>query len=132
MNGGCTDERFLDAEWTAYQKLLRAREEAARILKNEIDRLEKIYNSDKAKLNANYVSTLNQCAANTTCSEAAKADYDKRIEKAQIYHDEGIYVAQGNGQAAKEQAQQDYEAAVKEAREKYCRKTIGQRVAGAD
>jgi|SRR5688572_10774911 len=104
MNGGCTDERFLDAEWTAYQKLLRAREEAARILKNEIDRLEKIYNSDKAKLNANYVSTLNQCAANTTCSEAAKADYDKRIEKAQIYHDEGIYVAQGNGQAAKEQA----------------------------
>jgi hypothetical protein len=94
-NGGCTDQRFLDAEWEAYQKLLLAREEAARVLKNEIDKYERIYNSDKAKQNANYVTTLNQCASNTSCSEAAKADYDKWIERAQVYHDDGIYVAQG-------------------------------------
>jgi hypothetical protein len=123
MNGGCTDQRFLDAEWAAYQKLLQARDEAARVLKREIDNYERIYNRDKAQLNANYVSTLNQCTGNTACSEAAKADYDKWIEKAQIYHDDGIYVAQGDEQRAKERAQQAYEAEVKEAREKYCKKS---------
>ena len=123
MNGGCTDERFLDAEWAAYQALLRAREEAARILKEKIDQYEEYYKERKSKLNTDYVRDLNQCANNTSCSEKAKIDYDDYIQRAQVVHDDGIYVVQGNELAAKEQAQQDYEAAVKEAREKFCRRS---------
>jgi len=120
-NGGCTDQRFLDAEWAAYQALLQAREEAAGILKTEIDRLEKIYNADKARLNTDYLNDLKKCGDNSTCSLGAKDTYDKWIEKAQVYLDDGIYVAQGNELAAREKAQQEYEAAVKDARKKYCK-----------
>lgn len=122
MNGGCTDQRFLDAELAAYQALLEARAEAARVLDQEITAIEKAYKDKLSQLNLNYVRELNKCGNNSTCTATAKSDYDKWVGREQVYHDEALYVAQGKELAAKEQAQQDYEAAVTEAREKFCRR----------
>jgi hypothetical protein len=122
MNGGCTDQRFLDAEWAAYQELLRAREEAARILEEEITSIEKEYKKMLAKINQDYVANLNRCGNDPACTRAAKEDNDKYVNRVGTYRDEGLYVAQGKELSAKEKAQEEYEKAVKEAREKYCKR----------
>jgi hypothetical protein len=122
MNGGCTDQRFLNAEAAAFQALLRAREDAARILDEEITSIEKEYKKMLARINQDYVANLNACRNDQACTKAAKDDNDKYVNRVEIYHDEALYVAQGKDLSAKEQAQADYEAAVKDAREKFCRK----------
>ncbi len=122
MNGGCTDERFHDAERAAYQALLQARAEAARVLDWAINNIEKIYKAELSKANLNYLAALNKCGNDSACTEKAKSDNDTSVGTTQDNRDDAIYIAQGNELAEKEQAQQNYESAVKEAREEFCRR----------
>jgi len=121
MNGGCTDQRFQDAELAAYRALLQSRAEAARVLAEEISSIEDRYKLKLSHINRDYLLDLNNCGNNSICTEKAKNDNDKWLGMAQVDHDGALYIAQGKELTANEQAQQNYESAVKEAREKFCK-----------
>jgi hypothetical protein len=118
----CTDPRFKAAELEAYRALLQAYEDAAKVLEQEIDRIQAIYRRDINKYNDDYQSALKGCK-DSACSLAAKAEYDKWTVKAGDWRDDSLYIAQGKEQQAKEAAQQAYHDAVNEAKEKFCPKS---------
>lgn len=118
-DGECSDPRFKEAELAAYQAMLQARAAAADALENEISRIETDYKRNIAQLNDEYQSALQACQS-ADCTLAAKKKYDTSVKSQQIYQEDGIYVAQGQEQAAIEAAQVNYNAEVEEAKRLYC------------
>jgi hypothetical protein len=118
-DGECTDPRFKKAEQSAFEEFLKAQTEAAKVLKDEISRIEKAYTDKLRQLNDQYQSALNLCK-DADCTQKAENAYDTDVKSQQIYREDGIYVAQGNEQKAIEQAQVNYNAEVAEARRLYC------------
>jgi hypothetical protein len=118
-DGECTDPRFKKAELEAYNAMFQARAAAAETLEKEISRIEDAYKQKLLTLNDQYQSALNQCK-DSSCTQAAEKKYKTDIQAQQIYHDDGIYVAQGNEQTAIQQAQDKYNEAVDQARREFC------------
>jgi hypothetical protein len=130
-DGECSDPRFKEAELAAYQALVQAQTDAANTLKVQIDLIEATYKKSLSKLNDSYQSTLNTCT-DTSCTLGAKAEYDKWVARAQVYHDDDVYVAQWKEQAAIEAAQVLYYAEVEKARQRFCGAAAYQIVGGLD
>ena len=118
--GECSDQRFKDAELSAYRALVEERAAAAEVYKNEVSGIEEDYKRRKLKNNDNYQKQLSLCGNNTNCTLKAKADYDKWIKRAQSVHDGEIYAALGEEKNAVGAAQAKYNAKVNEARQLYC------------
>src|SRR5687768_1384829 len=59
-DGECKDPCFKQAEQAAYEAFRKAQTDAAKALKDEISRIEKIYKDKLGALNDQYQSALNQ------------------------------------------------------------------------
>ena len=118
-SGECTDQRFKDAELAAYQTMLQERAAATEAFDKKITEIENAYNTKKLDIRATYDKALNACT-DAGCSEAAKKKYDSDIEVEQIDQGEKRIIAEDVEQTAIEQAQDNYNAAVDDARQKYC------------
>ena len=71
-NNGCSKEKYKEAELAAYQALLKARAEGARIRSEKISQVEKLYKADKDNADLKYQNDLNQCGSNSDCPQTAK------------------------------------------------------------
>ncbi len=125
---GCNNPKFKAAELAAYQALLRARAEAARILEAEITNIEQAKKDQLAKENLKYLADLKTCGNNPQCPGNKKIAYDDGVFIIQAFANGELSKAQKKESAAKETAQTNYDEEVKKAIKLYCRtyKATGQ------
>ncbi len=118
--GGCNNPKFKAAELAAYQDLLKARAEAAKVLEAEITNIEQAKKDQLAKENLKYLADLKTCGNDPQCPGAKKVDYDDGVWIIQAFAKSELLKAQNKEIAAKEAAQKKYDEEVIEAERLYC------------
>ena len=118
--GGCNNPKFKAAELAAYQDLLKARAEAAKVLEAEITNIEQAKKDQLAKENLKYQNDLKTCGNDPLCPGKKKLDYDDGVLIIQLFAKSELVKAQKKEIAAKEAAQKKYDEEVKKAIKLYC------------
>lgn len=116
---GCTNPKFKAAELAAYQTLLQARAEAARVLTEEITRIEQEKKEKLDKENIDYLKALKTCNTDS-CTEAKKIGYDDGVFILLTFAKTELEAAQEKEKTAKEAAKKKYDEEVIEAEKLYC------------
>lgn len=117
--GGCTTPKFKTAELAAYQAMLKAKTEAARVLAEKITSIEEVKKQGLAKENLDYLNGLKTCK-NDSCTEAKKIEYDDGVFIIQAFAKKELLTAEEKEKTANETAQKKYNEDVKEAEKLYC------------
>jgi hypothetical protein len=117
---GCNNPKFKAAELTAYQALLRARTEAAKVLETEITSIEQAKKDQLAKENLKYLADLKTCGNDPQCPGNKKIAYDDGVFIIQAFANGELSKAQKKESVTKETAQKNYDEEVKKAIKLYC------------
>ena len=118
--GGCNNPKFKAAELAAYQAMVKARAEAAKVLEAEITNIEQAKKDQLAKENLKYLADLKTCGNDPQCPGAKKVDYDDGVWIIQAFAKSELLKTQNKEIAAKEAAQKNYDEEVKKAIKLYC------------
>lgn len=76
---GCNNPKFKAAELAAYQDLLKAKAEAAKVLEAEITNIEQAKKDQLAKEDLKYQNDLKTCGNDPLCPGKKKVDYDDGV-----------------------------------------------------
>lgn len=117
---GCNNPKFKAAELAAYQALLHARTDAARVLEAEITSIEQAKKDQLAKENLKYLADLKTCGSDPQCPGDKKIAYDDGVFIIQAFAKGELSKAQKKESAAKETAQKNYDEEVKKAIKLFC------------
>jgi hypothetical protein len=116
----CSDPRFKAAELAAYQKLVKAQEEIARVLEIAITALEKISKENLAQEDDRYRQALLKCNGGAACIQNLN-DYHKTQPPHILWNrDSDLRTLRADEAAAMKRAKDDYDNAVEDARQRYC------------
>jgi hypothetical protein len=125
----CPNPKYKEVELAAYQALVKARADAAKTLSSEIDGIEKTKKEEHLKSNSQYLDSLKKCGGNAECQLHHKDLYDDAVKIIDGFAKKQLVIAQEKEKAANEEAQKDYEEAIKRAKELYhalCLEASGQ------
>ena len=117
---GCNNPKFKAAELAAYQDLLKAKAEAAKVLEAEITNIEQAKKDQLAKEDLKYQNDLKTCGNDPLCPGKKKVDYDDGVWIILNFAKSELVKAQKKEIAAKETAQKNYDEEVKKAIKLYC------------
>ena len=119
---GCNNPKFKAAGLAAYQALVKARAEAAKVLEAEITNIEQAKKKQMAKEDLKYQNDLKTCGNDTLCSGKKKVNYDDGVWIILTFAQSELIKAQNKEIVAKEAAQKNYDEEVKKAIKLYCPK----------
>ncbi len=119
-SAACSDPRFKAAELAAYRALVKAQEEAARVLADAITALEKQYRDKEAREDQRYRQGLLACNGDAACMQNSTDYHNLQVPHLQKEHDKDLRILRDNEAKAKEDAKNAYDEAVDNAREQFC------------
>ncbi len=119
QSSACDNAKLKEAELAAYQALIKARADAAKTLSNDIDGIERTKKDGQATANTEYLEALKKCGTDAKCPGAKKIEYDDAVFIVDAFAKGQLTKAQNKEKIANEDAQKDYDEAVKKAKELY-------------